>query len=129
LTASKTPGPTKRQGDSVEVPPVLWKKPKKGPQRPSSAYAFFAKERALRPLASKERATTTLAVWKELSDEEKRPFEEQAQKDNYRFLMEISNLAITAGAGAEGRQQLLQLSISSFQCLKLPLREPTDMKV
>lgn len=70
-------------------------KPKKtGPKKPKSGFMFFSQER--RKTLKEEQPTVSLtdaskiigAEWKKLTEEDKRPYEEQASKDRERYKKE-----------------------------------------
>jgi len=87
--------------DSEDEAPRMKKKPKRkkkdpnAPKRPTSAYFYFAGD--VRPGIREEnpdmKVTQVMCLiaekWRELEDEDKKPFEEQAAKDRKRYEKEM----------------------------------------
>jgi len=69
---------------------------KKGPKRPLSAYMFFCKDKRAEVKQETGASFSELGKllggrWQKLSDEEKRPYEEQNEKDKKRYEAEKEN--------------------------------------
>lgn len=79
------------------VPPSVEEK-KTGPKRPLSGYMYFCKDaradvKTDNPEMSPKDITKELGrLWKELSDEEKAPYEESASSDKTRFTREKKSI-------------------------------------